>query len=291
MNIENLGNIINILKYIAIGLFFITALVGIISLLSKNKFFEKSCFIGMILAWFIAIAVFVLNWVYTGHPPFGNMYHVLMNMGIFIPPLYFIVAKRDGHKFTHFLFAIVAACALIGAVKLSLKSGGMEWRQVPALQSKWFVPHVSAYVISYSLMAVAFILTIGGLMTKTLNFISKKHLSIATNSCFKASYSIVKLSLPFMTFGLLTGAVWADEIWGAYWSWDIKELWSLITWTLYAVHLHIRLNKNFSKYVHITQIVAFAALICTFIIVNFMPKAKSMHTYAQAGSTNQESSR
>ncbi len=290
MNIENLAGIITALKYVAIGVFTLAAVSGIISLIYKDKLSEKICFGTMAIGWLFSIAVFVLNWVYTGHPPFGNMYHVLMSMGIFIPPLYLIVAKRDGYKFTHFLFAIIAVCALIGAVKLSNKGGVMDWRQAPALQSKWFVPHVSAYVISYSLMAVSFILTIGGLVIKLLNIFFKDNSStkLATNSklCYRASYSIVKLSLPFMTFGLLTGAIWADEIWGAYWSWDIKEVWSLITWSLYATYLHMRFNKNFSQYVHTVQIVAFSALICTFIIVNFMPKTKSMHSYAKVGSSH-----
>ncbi|KAL2922527.1 Cytochrome c biogenesis protein CcsA [Bienertia sinuspersici] len=42
----------------------------------------------------------------------------------------------------------------------------------------------------------------------------------------------------------LNGAVWANEAWGSYWNWDPKETWALITWTVFAIYLHIRTNKN-----------------------------------------------
>ncbi|UDQ96651.1 cytochrome c biogenesis protein CcsA [Lentisphaerota bacterium WC36G] len=292
MNLENLESIINLLKFVALSFFALSALSGIFSLIAKSKPVQKIAYITMFMAWLTSIAVFILNWAYTGHPPFGNMYHVLMTMGIFIPPLYLIVAKRDGYKFTHFLFSLVAVCALIGAIIISKKSSAVNWQQMPALQSKWFVPHVSSYVISYALMAVSFVLTIGGIFCKMMVSILYKEEAVAfektENQCFNASYSIVKLSYPFMTFGLFTGAVWADEIWGAYWSWDIKEVWSLITWSLYAMYLHMRFNSNFKQFIHGVQICAFAALICTFIIVNIMPKTGSRHTYSQTSSSHQD---
>ena len=56
----------------------------------------------------------------------------------------------------------------------------------------------------------------------------------------EAQYQMILLSMPFMTIGLMLGAVWADEAWGAYWSWDPKETWALVTWTLYLMYLHRR---------------------------------------------------
>ena len=43
---------------------------------------------------------------------------------------------------------------------------------------------------------------------------------------------------PLLTFGIISGAVWAEQAWGRYWSWDPKEIWPLITWTVYALYLH-----------------------------------------------------
>ena len=60
------------------------------------------------------------------------------------------------------------------------------------------------------------------------------------------SYRSIGLGFAFLTLGILSGAVWANEAWGSYWSWDPKETWAFITWLLYAIYLHIRLNKGWS---------------------------------------------
>ncbi|KAL2893247.1 Cytochrome c biogenesis protein CcsA [Bienertia sinuspersici] len=58
------------------------------------------------------------------------------------------------------------------------------------------------------------------------------------------SYRVISLGFIFLTIGILSGAVWANEAWGSYWNWDPKETWAFITWTVFAIYLHIRTNKN-----------------------------------------------
>nr|ATL23346.1 cytochrome c biogenesis protein [Salweenia bouffordiana] len=58
------------------------------------------------------------------------------------------------------------------------------------------------------------------------------------------SYRIISLGFIFLTIGILSGAVWANEAWGSYWNWDPKETWAFITWTIFAIYLHIRKNQK-----------------------------------------------
>ena len=58
------------------------------------------------------------------------------------------------------------------------------------------------------------------------------------------SYRILGLGFPLLTIGILSGAVWANEAWGSYWSWDPKETWALLTWLVFAIYLHTRLTKG-----------------------------------------------
>nr|QFG71265.1 cytochrome c biogenesis protein [Mammillaria zephyranthoides] len=58
---------------------------------------------------------------------------------------------------------------------------------------------------------------------------------------------VISLGFIFLTTGILSGAVWANEAWGSYWNWDPKETWAFITWTIFAIYLHIRTNKNFQS--------------------------------------------
>nr|YP_009409685.1 cytochrome c heme attachment protein [Lobularia libyca]ASJ64766.1 cytochrome c heme attachment protein [Lobularia libyca] len=58
------------------------------------------------------------------------------------------------------------------------------------------------------------------------------------------SFRIISLGFIFLTIGILSGAVWANETWGSYWNWDPKETWAFITWTVFAIYLHIKTNRN-----------------------------------------------
>nr|WCO87408.1 cytochrome c heme attachment protein [Chlorococcum sp. KSF0227] len=58
------------------------------------------------------------------------------------------------------------------------------------------------------------------------------------------SYRILGIGFPLLTIGILSGAVWANEAWGSYWSWDPKETWALLTWLIFAIYLHTRLSKG-----------------------------------------------
>nr|SFV94435.1 cytochrome c biogenesis protein [Cochlearia officinalis] len=58
------------------------------------------------------------------------------------------------------------------------------------------------------------------------------------------SFRIISLGFIFLTIGILSGAVWANETWGSYWNWDPKETWAFITWTIFAIYLHIKTNRN-----------------------------------------------
>jgi cytochrome c-type biogenesis protein CcsB len=58
------------------------------------------------------------------------------------------------------------------------------------------------------------------------------------------SYRVIGLGFPLLTIGIIAGAVWANEAWGSYWSWDPKETWALITWLVFAAYLHARITRG-----------------------------------------------
>jgi cytochrome c-type biogenesis protein CcsB len=92
------------------------------------------------------------------------------------------------------------------------------------------------------------------------------------------SYRSIGLGFAFLTLGILSGAVWANEAWGSYWSWDPKETWAFITWLVYAIYLHIRLNKGWSgqKAAFIATLGFFSVWLC-FLGVNLL--GIGLHSY------------
>jgi cytochrome c-type biogenesis protein CcsB len=92
------------------------------------------------------------------------------------------------------------------------------------------------------------------------------------------SYRIIGLGFPFLTIGIISGAVWANEAWGSYWSWDPKETWALITWLTFAIYLHSRLLKGWQgeKAAFLGSCGFFVIWIC-YLGVNFL--GKGLHSY------------
>jgi len=156
--------------------------------------------------------------------------------------------------------------------------------------------HVSMMMISYATLIIGSLFSI--LYLAFENFISQdtklvvqnvpnNALTQSTTSSSKISlletvdtwsYRIIGLGFPFLTIGIISGAVWANEAWGSYWSWDPKETWALITWLVFAIYLHSRLLKGWQgkKAAFLGSCGFFVIWIC-YLGVNFL--GKGLHSY------------
>ncbi len=94
------------------------------------------------------------------------------------------------------------------------------------------------------------------------------------------SYRTISFGFPLLTIGIIAGAVWANEAWGSYWSWDPKETWALITWLVFASYLHARITKSWQgKKPAIIASFGFVVVWICYLGVNFL--GKGLHTYGQ----------
>ncbi len=108
---------------------------------------------------------------------------------------------------------------------------------------------------------------------------SRERLSLL-ESIDNLSYRTISFGFPMLTIGIIAGAVWANEAWGSYWSWDPKETWALITWLVFASYLHARITKSWQgeKPAIIASFGFIVVWIC-YLGVNFL--GKGLHTYGQ----------
>ena len=112
--------------------------------------------------------------------------------------------------------------------------------------------------------------------------ISTKKNNLSTTNLLESldswSYRTIGLGFPLLTMGIISGAVWANEAWGSYWSWDPKETWALITWLTFAIYLHVRLTKGWlgTKSAILGSIGFFVVWVC-YLGVNFL--GKGLHSY------------
>lgn len=139
---------------------------------------------------------------------------------------------------------------------------------MPALQSTWFIPHVTVYMFSYSLLGCAFLLGLAGLFRTSSNIL-------------QAADTLVYIGTAFLTFGMLSGCLWAKEAWGHYWGWDPKETWALATWLVYMMYIHMRLvGRTSRRGLCLVLIFAFLCLQMCWWGVNYLPTAQdSIHIY------------
>ncbi|MGF1461110.1 MAG: c-type cytochrome biogenesis protein CcsB [Leptolyngbyaceae cyanobacterium] len=92
------------------------------------------------------------------------------------------------------------------------------------------------------------------------------------------SYRIIGLGFPLLTIGIISGAVWANEAWGSYWSWDPKETWALITWLVFAAYLHARITKGWQgRRPAILAASGFLVVWICYLGVNIL--GKGLHSY------------
>ncbi|MDB9526171.1 c-type cytochrome biogenesis protein CcsB [Oscillatoria sp. CS-180] len=92
------------------------------------------------------------------------------------------------------------------------------------------------------------------------------------------SYRIIGLGFPLLTIGIISGAVWANEAWGSYWSWDPKETWALITWLVFAAYLHARITKGWQgRRPAILAASGFLVVWVCYLGVNIL--GKGLHSY------------
>ena len=160
----------------------------------------------------------------------------------------------------------------------------MQSREVrelmPALRSNWLALHVSSAIISYGAFGVSFAVSLMFLIRRKLEHSNFWQEHIPQESRLDLiSYRAVSLGFLFLTFVMVSGAIWAERAWGSYWSWDPKETWSLITWIIYAIYLHLRISKGWKgKSAALFAVIGFICVIFTYIGVNTL--LPGVHSYA-----------
>lgn len=232
-------------------------------------YFVKKEKIAMVI-WGLAVGanatIVINNWLVNGYVPFVSMYQVLTFLSLVFSPIYFYIKYLQGGKWMFGFFSIASSICMTG---VCFMSGSGVWHFPPALQSIWFIPHILAYMIAYSLVTVAFIITM-------VSFFSKKE-NHGRLEC--GSYNLMRVSFPFMTMGMFFGAIWANAIWGEFWSFDVKENWSLVTWLMVTIYLHFRRDIKLKKFAKVFVILAFVGVVITMLFVNMMG-GSSQHTYS-----------
>lgn len=247
-------------------------LCWLIAIISVHFVKQKVWAIMFSLAGILVFASFVgLMWVGLERPPMRTMGETRLWYTLFLSTIGFVMYLKWKYDWIlSFNLVVAAVFIVINILKPEIHSKNL----MPALQSSWFVPHVTAYILSYSFLSAATISAII-LLSKSKNIAINLRLVALTDN-------LIYIGFGLLMIGLLIGAVWAKEAWGHYWSWDPKETWAFITAASYLSYIHIRLRETTPKpFTLWIVILSFVLLMITWKGVSYLPSAQnSVHVYS-----------
>ena len=284
-------NIENFLVNSAFTFLFLTTLFYWAKLIINFKF-PIPINTGLMVANGCLLLFLILRWWESKHFPLSNLYESLLFLSWSLTSGHFIIQKKFAKDSEIILGSITTPSALfINAfasftLPMDLK---LATPLVPALQSNWLMMHVSLMILSYSMLILGSLFSVALLILTAPTF-EKKNQVLATNveegNQFQPtirfldnlSYRTLGFGFPLLTTGILSGAVWANQAWGSYWSWDPKETWALITWAVFAIYFHFRLNKKWSgEKPALIAVCGFVFLWICYLGVNLL--GKGLHSY------------
>ncbi len=209
-------------------------------------------------------------WIHLERPPMRTMGETRLWYSLFLSSVGYVAFRYWRYPWLLSFSSVVASVfVLINLLKPEIHSKSL----MPALQSFWFIPHVTSYILSYSMLGAA---TIGAIY-KLLKPNDK-----GGDKLFDFIDNMIYVGYGFLTLGLLMGMLWAKDAWGHYWSWDPKETWAFISAAAYLSYIHLRLRKD-AKYDTIALwvvVTAFVLLMITWLGVSSLPAAQgSVHVY------------
>lgn len=152
----------------------------------------------------------------------------------------------------------------------------------PMLKTWLFPVHISFAFLGNAAFALSFgagvMYLVQDRMLKSKRFTGIYRLLPSLDSLDRVNYTCLSFGFPLMTLGIISGAVWANTVWGTYWSWDPKETWALITWFVYAALLHGRMTVGWrGRKAAIFSIIGFLLLLFSFLGVNLL--VNGQHTF------------
>nr|YP_009946854.1 cytochrome c heme attachment protein [Achimenes erecta]QOE88391.1 cytochrome c heme attachment protein [Achimenes erecta] len=272
----------HILTHISFSIVSIVITIHLITFLVDDlvKLYDSSAK-GMIINCFCITGLLVTRWIYSRHFPLSNLYESLIFLSWSFSLIHIVPYFKKNKNFLSTIIGPSAIFTQGFATSGLLTEIHKSTILVPALQSEWLIMHVSMMLLGYAALLCGSLLSVSLLVItvrkKKNLFSTSNHFFNLNGSFFFGeieymnersnvfkntylfspknyyrsqliqqldywSYRVISLGFIFLTVGILSGAVWANEAWGSYWSWDPKETWAFITWIVFAIYLHTRTN-------------------------------------------------
>ncbi len=261
----------NILFFASLIVYFAAMALQFATLAFQKDKLAKTAWVVFLAAFAAQTAFLVVRGIAAGRLPLSNQFEFATAFAWGVALLLIILHTR--------LKADWLNVVVMPMVFFILSFAALQPREItdlmPALRSGWFGFHIGSAVISYSAFIIAGCI---GLRYILLAKKGREEDELKLKQMDWLSYRLVALGVLMLTVTILTGAFWAEQAWGAFWTWDPKEVWALITWIIYVVFLHLRLrSKKHGLGMAWFLVISVPVVLFTFAGVNAL--MSGMHTY------------
>ncbi len=262
----------------AVGVYLLSA-VGYVAYIIKPemKRVAAASLWAAFVAFLLHVAYFVLRWVESGRIPVTSFFEEANFLGMGIVLVFLIMEFR--FKIAA-LGSFMLPLVIILMLPAFLVTGDIKELN-PVLKSGWLGVHTSFSVLGDAAFAFAFIVSVMYLIQERQ--LKSRHLGAvfhrlpSLDIMDTLGYKALTFGWPLFTLGMITGSIWANSAWGTYWSWDPKETWSLITWAIYLILLHLRTIGWRGRKMALLSIVGFLFVLISFFVVSRVNVGK--HTF------------
>ena len=258
---------------LALTFYFAATIVGIVELFKGSKVTSRIIIVLAAIGFIIHSTYIIFRYVDAGHIPITNSHEATSFFAWSIVFIFFVLQGRYRiGLLSSFIMPVVFILMLLSS---------MLPREIkplsPVLQSSWLGIHTVLAFLGNAAFALAFVIGIMYLVQE--HYVKSKHLGglferlPSLQILDEINYRLIKMGFPLLTLAIITGALWAEKAWGSYWNWDAREVWSLITWLIYAIVIHARLVAGWrGRRAAVLSIIGFLTIIIAFFGIKLLQK-------------------
>lgn len=240
-------------------------------LFSHNEKIVKAGSRILFFSFLLHTITIITRGIEAGRLPVTNLHESLSILAWMLVGIYLIVDRQYSIASLGSFAAPLALLLLITASLLPKEIVPL----VPQLESYWLYIHVPLAMLGNAFFALTFLLSIMYMIQE--HYLKSRKLGglyfllPSLDVLDELGYRCLTYGFPLLTAGIITGAIWAEYVWGSYWSWQPRQIWSLITWFLYAALLHGRLTVGWrGRKAAMYAIAGFGILLGSFLIINLL---------------------
>ncbi|MBL4953938.1 cytochrome c biogenesis protein CcsA [Neobacillus sp. YIM B02564] len=262
---------IQIIVYASLILYIAASVLYFAGYRSEKNGMLKAASAIAIVGCIINFLALIIRTILSGRLPLSSGYEFILSFAFLTSLLYLIFEWKNKAKNAGGIVMIIAALLILAVIIIAGGQLDEVSPLMPALKSPWLTVHVLTAALAYASFALA----------AGLAIIQIRKIKQGNTAQDSKIYRVVAIGFMLLSFSIILGAIWAEQAWGAYWTWDPKEVWALVTWIIYAIYLHLHRRKTWRGARACWMVIAgFIIVLFTFFGVNFL--FSGMHSYADS---------